>query len=360
MRSRLTTATVAASIVSLATLYSQVPADKTTYVVATAHLDSQWNWTVQDTIRDFVPRTFYTNFEFFEKYPNYVFNWEGAIHYMWFKEYYPDDWARVQKYVADGRWRVSGSWINAVDVNMPSPESLFRQALYGQRFFREEFNKVSRDIYLPDCFGFPWSLPAIARASGLSSFSTQKLTWGRPIPFPVGRWKGVDGNEILANLDPKSYTSRITGDTDITTDASWTNQFTPLGDGKSVAFRYVGTGDTGGAPTEETVQNLSEGDDEGQCAGEGAQHFGRPAGEGSDAAAVREASRAQRRADSEDPRHRLLHVAGGDEEVQPRERTARRCSRAVRGRGAVADRNGVSGRAAPRVVGARPLASVPR
>ena len=161
MRSRLTTATVAASIVSLATLYSQVPADKTTYVVATAHLDSQWNWTVQDTIRDFVPRTFYTNFEFFEKYPNYVFNWEGAIHYMWFKEYYPDDWARVQKYVADGRWRVSGSWINAVDVNMPSPESLFRQALYGQRFFREEFNKVSRDIYLPDCFGFPWSLPAI-------------------------------------------------------------------------------------------------------------------------------------------------------------------------------------------------------
>ena len=258
MRSRLTTATVAASIVSLATLYSQVPADKTTYVVATAHLDSQWNWTVQDTIRDFVPRTFYTNFEFFEKYPNYVFNWEGAIHYMWFKEYYPDDWARVQKYVADGRWRVSGSWINAVDVNMPSPESLFRQALYGQRFFREEFNKVSRDIYLPDCFGFPWSLPAIARASGLSSFSTQKLTWGRPIPFPVGRWKGVDGNEILANLDPKSYTSRITGDTDITTDASWTNQFTPLGDGKSVAFRYVGTGDTGGAPTEETVQNLQK------------------------------------------------------------------------------------------------------
>jgi alpha-mannosidase len=257
MRSRLTLlATAAACLLSLATLSSQVPAAKTIYVVSTAHLDSQWNWTVQDTIRDFVPKTFYTNFELFEKYPNYVFNWEGAIHYMWFKEYHPEDWARVQKYVADGRWRVSGSWINAVDVNMPSPESLFRHALYGQRFFREEFKKVSRDIYLPDCFGFPWSLPAIAKASGLLSFSTQKLTWGRPIPFPVGRWKGVDGSEILANLDPKSYTSRITGDTDITVDPAWTNQFTPIGDGKAVEFRYVGTGDTGGAPTEETVQNL--------------------------------------------------------------------------------------------------------
>jgi alpha-mannosidase len=259
MRNRLTLlATVVASLLSLSTLSSQVPAAKTIYVVSTAHLDSQWNWTVQDTIRDFVPKTFYTNFDFFEKYPNYVFNWEGAIHYMWFKEYFPDDWARVQKYVADGRWRVSGSWINAVDVNMPSPESLFRHALYGQRFFREEFNQVSRDIYLPDCFGFSWALPAIARASGLISFSTQKLTWGRPIPFPVGRWKGVDGSEILANLDPKSYTSRITGDTDITIDPSWTNQFTPLGDGKAVEFRYVGTGDTGGAPTEETVQNLQK------------------------------------------------------------------------------------------------------
>jgi alpha-mannosidase len=259
MRSRLTLlGTLVASLLSLATLSSQVPASKTIYVVSTAHLDSQWNWTVQDTIRDFVPKTFFTNFELFEKYPDYVFNWEGAIHYMWFKEYFPDDWARVQKYVADGRWRVSGSWINAVDVNMPSPESLFRHALYGQRFFREEFNKVSRDIFLPDCFGFPFSLPAIAKASGLNSFSTQKLTWGRPIPFPVGRWKGVDGSEILANLDPKSYTSRITGNTDITIDPAWTSELTPIGDGKAVEFRYVGTGDTGGAPTEETVQNLQK------------------------------------------------------------------------------------------------------
>ena len=40
MRSRLTlAATFAAFIVSLATLYSQVPASKTIYVVSTAHLD---------------------------------------------------------------------------------------------------------------------------------------------------------------------------------------------------------------------------------------------------------------------------------------------------------------------------------
>src|ERR1043165_5556310 len=72
------------------------------YLIATSHLDSQWNWTVQDSIRRFVPATFLENFDRFEKFPDYVFSYEGAIHYMWFKEYHPEDWPRVQEYVAKG------------------------------------------------------------------------------------------------------------------------------------------------------------------------------------------------------------------------------------------------------------------
>ena len=240
-------------------------AKKTLYLVATAHLDSQWNWTVQDTIRDHIPKTFHTNFEYFEKYPNYVFSWEGAIHYMWFKEYHPDEWAKVQKYVADGRWRLAGSWIDAVDTNMPSPESLFRQALYAQRFFRNEFGgKEPHDIYLPDCFGFGFALPSIAAHSGLVSFSTQKLTWGRAIPFPIGRWKGVDGSEIVAELNPGSYGTSIREDlTPGTTNGGrpdagpWLNDPTSVGD-KNLEFRYFGTGDTGGGPSEASVQFVNK------------------------------------------------------------------------------------------------------
>ena len=159
------------------------------YVVANAHLDSQWNWTVQDTIRQFVPSTFFDNFALIERFPRYTFNFEGAIHYMWFKEYYPEAWPALQKYVASGRWRLAGSWINAADVNVPSPESLMRQALYGKRFFRREFGRTSQDVFLPDCFGFGFALPSVAAHSGLTAFSTQKLMWGSsvPIPFPIGR-----------------------------------------------------------------------------------------------------------------------------------------------------------------------------
>ena len=246
-------ALILALTAGLATVSTQ-NARTTLYLVATAHLDSQWNWTVQDTIRQFVPNTFYTNFKYFEQYPDYVFTWEGAIHYMWFKEYHPDDWPTVQKYVAAKRWRLAGSWLNAVDTNMPSPESLFRQALYAKRFFRQEFGTVSQDVYLPDCFGFGFALPSIAAHSGLKSFSTQKLTWGRPIPFPIGRWQGVDGSQILAELKPGDYVTRVQSDP--TTDPKWSDDPTPLGDGRSVVFRYFGTGDTGGGPTPESVENV--------------------------------------------------------------------------------------------------------
>jgi alpha-mannosidase len=235
------------------------PSDKPVlYVVSTAHLDTQWNWTVQDTIREYVPDTFYSNFALFERFPNYVFTWEGAIHYMWFKEYHPQDWPRVKQYVDAGRWRPAGSWINAVDVNTPSPESLFRQALYGKRFFRQEFGRTSQDIYLPDCFGFGFALPSIAAHSGLTAFSTQKLTWGAAVaaPFAIGRWRGVDGNWILAALRPGDYTTRL--QSDISSDPAFTSDLVSIGGGRRVGLRYFGVGDVGGAPSPESVAWLEK------------------------------------------------------------------------------------------------------
>jgi alpha-mannosidase len=226
------------------------PADQkpVVYLVATAHLDTQWNWTVQDSIRQFVPSTFFDNFSLFERFPHYVFTFEGAIHYMWFKEYHPDAWPTLQKWVAADRWRLAGSWINAADTHVPSPESLMRQALYGKRFYRAEFGKVSQDVYLPDCFGFGFALPAAAAASGLKAFSTQKLSWGAPFPppFAVGRWRGVDGSTLIAELRPGDYVQEIRSDP--STDPKWMGDLVSLGDGRSVGFKYFGVGDQGGAP----------------------------------------------------------------------------------------------------------------
>ncbi len=97
-----------------------------------------------------------------EKYPDYIFNFEGGIKYSWMKEYFPEKYDLVKKYIRQGRWHVTGSTWDATDTNIPSPESFTRNILYGQHFYREEFGVEGTDIFLPDCFGFGWTLPTIA------------------------------------------------------------------------------------------------------------------------------------------------------------------------------------------------------
>ena len=55
--------------------------NKVLYMVADAHLDDQWNWTIQDTINSYIPNTLHVNFAFFAKYPHYTFSSEEAWRY---------------------------------------------------------------------------------------------------------------------------------------------------------------------------------------------------------------------------------------------------------------------------------------
>jgi alpha-mannosidase len=158
----------------------------TLYVVGYAHLDTQWRWDYPTTIRDYITKTMRVNFDFIEKYPHYVFNFSGARRYLMMKEYFPADYEKVKAYVAAGRWFPSGSSFDENDVNSPSGESIVRQLLYGTQFFRREFGKTSAEYMLPDCFGFPASLPSILAHCGIKGFSTQKLSSSRP-PTSAGR-----------------------------------------------------------------------------------------------------------------------------------------------------------------------------
>jgi alpha-mannosidase len=56
--------------------------DKILYMVADAHLDDEWNWTIQDTINSYIPATLHTNFALLAAYPHYIFNWEESWRYQ--------------------------------------------------------------------------------------------------------------------------------------------------------------------------------------------------------------------------------------------------------------------------------------
>src|SRR5437899_10189214 len=85
------------------------------YEVAYAHLDTQWRWAYPQTIRDFLANTLHDNFALFEKYPNYVFNFSGSRRYQMMKEYFPADYEKLKKYIAEGRWFPCGSSVDEND-----------------------------------------------------------------------------------------------------------------------------------------------------------------------------------------------------------------------------------------------------
>lgn len=266
----------------------------TLYAVGYAHLDTEWRWEYPQSIQEYLSKTMRNNFALFDKYPHYIFNFTGANRYRLMKEYYPEDFERLKHYVAAGRWFPAGSSMEEGDVNSPNAESIIRQILYGNNFFRREFGTASNEYMLPDCFGFPASLPSILHHAGVKGFSTQKLSaaWqpaphvGGPnspektpdgIPFNVGIWEGTDGSTIIAALNPLTYGSQVTYDLSKTPPPppsrdpnltaqqnafrtrpreDWVKRIQINGDltGIKADYHYVGTGDIGGAPNESSVK----------------------------------------------------------------------------------------------------------
>lgn len=53
---------------------SSISPRKNLYVVGTSHLDTQWRWTIQNTINEYVPATFRDNFKLMDLYPDYIFS----------------------------------------------------------------------------------------------------------------------------------------------------------------------------------------------------------------------------------------------------------------------------------------------
>ncbi len=232
------------------------------YLVSDDHLDTQWNWDIQTTIKEYVWNTINQNLFLLEKYPNYVFNFEGGVKYAWMKEYYPREYERMKQYIKQGRWHVCGTSWDATDVLVPSVESAIRNIMLGQEYYRKEFGVESTDIFLPDCFGFGWTLPTIASHCGLIGFSSQKLGWrsrpfyegGKRAPFNLGLWKGVDGSAIMM-AHGFNYTHKFDPE-DLTKNKRLERlaKENPL----NAVYHYYGTGDIGGAPNLNSVATVEK------------------------------------------------------------------------------------------------------
>ncbi len=178
----------------------------TIHAIGHTHIDVAWLWRLKHT-REKAARSFSTVLRLMEKYPEYLFMQSQPQLYAYIKEDYPEIYTQLKERVAEGRWEPEGGMWLEPDCNLPSGESFVRQLLHGTRFLKEEFGVTSKYLWLPDVFGYSWSLPQILKQSGIETFMTTKISWNQynRMPHDTFQWRGIDGTEILTHFVTTPY-----------------------------------------------------------------------------------------------------------------------------------------------------------
>ncbi|MEM2027950.1 MAG: glycoside hydrolase family 38 C-terminal domain-containing protein, partial [Candidatus Bathyarchaeia archaeon] len=133
-------------------------------------------------------------------------------------------------------------------------ESFIRQALYGQRYFKEKFGLMAEVGYNIDSFGHNAMLPQILAKCRLKSyvFMRPNAYENKEVPGEVFWWESPDGSKVLCYRIPFSYTT----DGDILNRIEKFMEIIkpPLED----YMCFYGRGDHGGGPAREDIMGIFE------------------------------------------------------------------------------------------------------
>jgi alpha-mannosidase len=220
------------------------------HLIGHSHIDTAWLWTLRETSRK-CGRTFSSVLRLMEEFPEFKFSQSQPVLYEFTKRHYPDLYKQINQRITEGKWEPLGSMWTEADCNIPNGESLVRQIIFGKRFFKQEFGVDSNILWLPDSFGFNWSLPQILKKSGITNFYTSKLLLNDKTIFPHTSfwWQGIDKTKILAHISPVGLEGQVTPKS-ILKNVNPTQQEPPI----SPTLQTYGFGDGGGGPIKENIE----------------------------------------------------------------------------------------------------------
>lgn len=178
-------------------------------LVAHSHLDIAYYWRRIHAVQKNL-RTVLIQMRLMDKYPDFRYAHTQAYTYETVEKYYPELFEELKEKIKSGAFEPVGIMYVEPDCNIPSAESLIRQCLYGQHYYREKFGIDVDTCWLPDVFGNSWILPQILKKSGVKYFVSNKMsTWNDTNRFPHNNfiWRGIDGSEIYACVPPTHFIS---------------------------------------------------------------------------------------------------------------------------------------------------------
>lgn len=178
---------------------------KNVYLLCNAHIDPVWQWDLAEG-KSVALSTFAAVADLLDEY-DFIFCHNESVLYEWVEEFDPDLFERIKKHVKSGKWKIMGGWYLQPDCNIPTAESIARQAIVGRRFFEERFSISPNTVAINlDAFGHSSGLPLLLNKLGYTGYIGH-----RPMKEYVElssdfAWNGLGGGRLLF-ARPSSYNS---------------------------------------------------------------------------------------------------------------------------------------------------------
>ncbi len=217
------------------------------HLLCNAHLDPAWLWRWNEGAAEAIS-TFRVAADFCEQYDGFIFNHNEALLYEWVEEHEPELFARIQRLVKEGKWKIMGGWYLQPDCVMTSGESLLEQIELGHEYFKEKFGVIPTTAINFDPFGHSRGLVQILKHKGYDSY-----IFMRPNDTFLGDffWEGVDGSRVLAHGIYGGYAS-YTGKA-----VQKIKEYREY-ETKDIGLCLWGVGNHGGGPSKADYKEISE------------------------------------------------------------------------------------------------------
>ncbi len=222
-------------------------------LVGHSHLDLAYYWRRIHSVQKNA-RTVLIQLRLMDRYPEFRYTHTQAHTYEMLEKYYPELFEELRVKVKTGQFEPVGAMYVEPDCNIPAAESLIRQFLYGQHYFRRAFGKTVDNAWLPDVFGNSWIMPQILRKCCVDYFVSNKMsTWNDTNRFPHNNfiWKGIDGSTVYACVPPTHF---ITWNMPSQIQENWEAYQDKEKGGQTLSM--YGYGDGGSGVTEEMLEMI--------------------------------------------------------------------------------------------------------
>lgn len=217
------------------------------HMIGNTHFDPVWLWKWDEAMAS-IRATFRSALDRMKEDEGFIYSFATPPVFEWIKRTDPEMFREIKERIAEGRWELAEGWWLQPDCYSANGESYIRQGIYGQRYLKENFGKMSNTVFSADSFGHSPQLPQILRKSGVRYYCfARPEKWHIELTKPYFKWEGIDGSTVLAYRIETAWQP----------DVNDTAQKLEYLDGDHQLIVY-GVTDHGGAPTKKAIADINE------------------------------------------------------------------------------------------------------